>query len=209
MIFFPRIRTDCMGSPGFHKEEGGNWLGPSFSHKRHNAKHICEHCIICYVLQRGGFLLYTYQSYLVLFTNNLYSGPEKKLASEEQGQGQCQQACILWTHTVGERWLNTAHSSVNSFSGGIPSGSSPSGSTPTLPTSHLSSETQLRNRHGASILTMKELIPATNRAVTTSEQSRGPAQHPVQVLVTTRPATPLIKGIMAKDMEERGVRHLY
>ena len=56
---------------------------------------------------------------------------------------------------------------------------------------------------------MKELIPATNRAVTTSEQRRDPAQHPVQVLVTTRPATPLIKGIMAKDMEERGVRHLY
>lgn len=82
-FFSPRIRTDCMGSAGFHKEGGGNWLGPSFSHKRHNAKHICEHCIICYVLQRGGFLLYTYQSYLVLFTNNLYSGPEKKLVSEE------------------------------------------------------------------------------------------------------------------------------
>lgn len=54
------------GAQAFIKQGWGNWVGPSFSHKRHNVKRICEHCIICYVLQRGGFFLYTYQSCLVL-----------------------------------------------------------------------------------------------------------------------------------------------
>ena len=146
-----------------------------------------------------------------LVKNNAWRALEQiaSFSMVEAGLRAVPKQCTIWPCTMGDQWYNRVPSLMDSSGGGILGGSSPSGSTPTLPTSHLSSETQLRNRHGASILTMKELIPATNRAVTTSEQSRGPAQHPVQVLVTTRPATPLIKGIMAKDMEERGVRHLY
>lgn len=42
-------------------EEGGTGWGFIFSQKN-NVKRICEHCIICYVLQRGGFLFHAHQS---------------------------------------------------------------------------------------------------------------------------------------------------
>ena len=68
---------------------------------------------------------------------------------------------------------------------------------PILPTSHCSSQTQLRNRSGGFYSNTSEADPVPDKAVTTTELRGGPAQHPVQDLVTTTPVTPPIKGIMA------------
>ena len=84
------------------------------------------------------------------------------------------------------------HFLVDSPWGGTHSGSFPSGSAPVLPTSHCSLELDL----GVSTPTMGEqTLPPTGLC---HPQSRGgPAQCPVQALVTTTPNTPPIKGTMA------------
>ena len=53
---------------------------------------------------------------------------------------------------------------------------------------------QLRTGSGNFYCNNWEADPAPDRAVTTIEQSGGPAQHPVQALVTTTPVHPLLRG---------------
>ena len=53
---------------------------------------------------------------------------------------------------------------------------------------------QLRNGSGALYHNNEGTDPAPDRAVTTTAQRGGPAQYPVQALVTTTPVTPPIKG---------------
>ena len=61
-----------------------------------------------------------------------------------QCRGQCQQQCTLWAHATRDKWHHRAHFHVDSSCGGILSVSSPSRSAPVMPTSHRSSETDLR-----------------------------------------------------------------
>ena len=68
-----------------------------------------------------------------------------------------------------------------------------------------SSETDL----GAPSPITRELDPAPDRAVTTTEQRGGSTQYPVQVLVTTTLVTFPIKEITAAYTEERGMMHLH
>ena len=56
---------------------------------------------------------------------------------------------------------------------------------------------QFRNRSGGVYSNNQGAHPAPSRAVTTTEQGGGPAQHLVQALVTTTMITPPIKEIMA------------
>ena len=53
---------------------------------------------------------------------------------------------------------------------------------------------KLRNRSGGLYPNSEELDPTPAKAMTASEQSEGPPQHPGQVLVTTPP----IKGVMTQ-----------
>lgn len=65
-----------------------------------------------------------------------------------------------------------------------------SGSIPAPPTSHHSSENQLRNRSGCFSSNNDRADPASDQAVTTAEQKGDPAQYPGKAPVTTPPVTP-------------------
>ena len=59
------------------------------------------------------------------------------------GWAQCQQQCILWVHTKGERWQHRAYFLVDTSCRGVLSGFFNSRSLPVLPTAHCSLEADL------------------------------------------------------------------
>lgn len=67
-------------------EEGGTGWGFIFSQKS-NVKRICEHCIICYVLQRGGFLFRAHQSCSALSPMIPIQGLQRNGSSKSERKG--------------------------------------------------------------------------------------------------------------------------
>ena len=110
-------------------------------------------------------------------------------------QGQCRPWCTLQACTVSDSWHHGAHSGVSRSGRGILGGSSPSRRVPIPPTLYCSSQMQRRDRSGGFCSNTQGVDLVPDRAVTTTEQRGGPAQYPVQVLITTTPFTPPIKGV--------------